>query len=87
MQLKDILTRYVALLGNSPAPEGKHWRKKLSAQIGAAQSNPRVAAKNILGFYGGMGSLSDVWFSDQEQDRQSETLRTELYNCCKALVE
>ncbi len=87
MPLEDILTRYVNLLSQSPAPEGKHWRKKLSGQIGAARSNPKAAAKTILGFYGGMGSLSDVWFSNEEQDRQSQTLISELHSCCKALVD
>ena len=87
MELQDILTRYVKLLGDSPAQEGNHWRKKLSGQMGAARSNPRVAAKTILGFYGGMGSLSDIWLSDPEQEHLSQTLRTELYTCCKTLVE
>lgn len=84
MKLDEAITRFVDVLRQSP--NGRHWCKKLNAQLGASRSNPPAAANCILGFYGGAGSLNDVWFDDPELDCMANRFSTELYDCCKAMA-
>ena len=61
-EFAEVLRNLVGFLGASNAPGAELWARKLSdAQETHARMPARLAAE-ILGFYGGMGSLNDVVF-------------------------
>ena len=74
----------------------EHWPERLEIHAANVRAGSSEAASDILGDFGGMGSLNNVWIDprnghrvamDQEQsvNDRLNTLRSEIYQLSRAL--
>src|ERR1700686_2909727 len=72
------LRSFATFLGSSQAPGAQFWASKLSNAQSTFAGRPVRLATEVLGFYGGMGSLNDVVFGPGRDRETYHELGSEL---------
>ena len=85
-EFAEVLRNLVGFLSGSNAPGAELWARKLSdAQETHARTPARLAAE-ILGFYGGMGSLNDVVFRPGRDCEMYDKLTEAVYELAQSVA-
>ena len=81
-----VLRTFTTFLGASQAPGAEVWASKLSNAQATFAGTPVRLATEILGFYGGMGSLNDVVFQPGRDRETYDQFREELYALAQSTI-
>ena len=84
-ELNEAVAEFALFLACSPAPGAQNWAAKLS-HVSAQGDEIKAVAKNVLSFYGGIGSINDIVFAYQSADQQRyDELNERVYALAKAI--
>lgn len=81
--LRGVISEYSTFLAASQAPGAPHWAGML--RKAALEPDDALLARKILSFFGGMGSINDMVFGAEQQQRDNG-FRERLYAVAKAIV-
>jgi hypothetical protein len=85
-KLARVLRSFATFLGALQAPGAHFWARKLSDAQARFAGRPVRLATEILGFFGGMGSLNDVVFRPGRDRETYDQLKEELYTLAQSTI-
>jgi hypothetical protein len=85
-KLAQVVRNFARFLGASRAPGAEFWARQLSNVQETYARTPVRLATEILGFYGGMGSLNDVVFRPGRDRDRYDKLKEDVYTLAQSVA-
>jgi hypothetical protein len=82
----ERLSGLLSALANMLGAEHEHWRVRILAARDLIDRDDRYGAEKFVGLFGGMGSLNDLWFDDEEKRRAFSRLSSSAYALAEELL-